>query len=105
MESPDEVFSTWMIDPRLTTYGRVDLRQQSSRNLRISDPALIRRCGKPRDVADHAAAEGDYDSVAMEARVHERIQYRPIRVQCFELLAIGQGQDGSREATQSALQT
>ena len=63
MEGADQILAMGGIDAGLAADGRIDLGQKRGRDLDEIDAAAEDRCGKAREIADHAAAEGD-DAVA-----------------------------------------
>ena len=69
----DEIFAGLQIDADLAADGAVHLRQQRRRHLHKRDAAQIRCRDKPRQIADHAAAERDDEGFAFEPVRREQV--------------------------------
>ncbi len=72
VEGADKVFAARRVDAGLAADGGVDLREQRGRHLHDAHAAPHDRRGEAGEVADDAAAEGDDDVGALDARGEER---------------------------------
>ena len=79
MKRADEVLARAQVDTSLAADRAIDLRQERRRHLDESDAAQIRRGGKSRHVADHAAAERDDGARAVEPAARELVVEAPCR--------------------------
>ena len=73
MERADHVLCARMVDGRLATDRRVDLRKQRRGHLHEIDASLVARRRVAREVADDAAAQRDEATVTVKARVDEAV--------------------------------
>ena len=64
---PDEIFARGGVHSRLAPNGAVDLGDHGCRNVNESDAAQVRGSYKADDVADHPAADSDYQRFAIDA--------------------------------------
>lgn len=74
VKGPNHVFTQGMIDPRFASHRGVDLGQQGGGYLHKGHPALITSSGKPCDVANDAAAQGDQGGLAIKVACHQVIE-------------------------------
>ena len=61
MKGADQILAARRVDGGLAADRRIHLRQQGRRDLDEVDAALVDRRGEARQIADHAAAEGDHN--------------------------------------------
>ena len=91
VKSADHVFTQRVVDRRLTTHRRIDLRQQRRWNLHKRHAAHIAGRGKAGHVAHHTAAQSKQHGLAVAAVLQQcvknQLQSGPVLVR----LAIGQG--------------
>ena len=66
IERADQVLALAGVDRGLAADRRIDLGQQRGRHLHVIDAAPDHRCGKTRQIADHAAAERDDQIAALD---------------------------------------
>jgi len=76
VEGADQILALARIDAGLAADRGVDLRQQGGRHLHEVESAPHAGRGKAGKVADHAAAEGDDEIAALDARRDDRLAYR-----------------------------
>ena len=69
------ILARGQVDGGLAADGRIDRGQQRRRDLGKAHAALIRRRGKAREVAHHAAAERNDHVAAAEAVLTEEVQH------------------------------
>ena len=73
MERADEIFSRPGIDPGLASDRAVDLGHDGRGDLHQRDSPLVNGSNEAREVADHAAAQGDDKGTAVESRLNHAV--------------------------------
>ena len=69
-----------MVDRSLATHRGIDLRQQGRGNLHKAHASHVNRCGKPRHIANHAAAERDDHGTPIQLRAQHGVKNL---IECF----------------------
>ena len=95
VEGADQVLAMRGIDRGLAADRGIDLRQQRRRHLHVVEPAPHDRCGKAREIADHAAAERNDEIVALDAVPDQLVAERRKMRERFRALARRQHDGGS----------
>ena len=90
MEGADHVLTQRVVHTRLTTHGRINLRQQRGRNLNKINATLVAGCREPGHVADHATAERHQAAISVEAIFQEGVKNPTQDVQGLVFFAVRQ---------------
>ena len=104
VEGADQVLAARMVDAGLAADGGVHHREQRRRQLHDRDAALVGGRREARDVADHAAAEGEHQAVAVEPRGDQRVDDERDVAERLLLLAARQHADLECAAREPLLQ-
>ena len=89
IEAADLIFAAREVHGRLAADGGIHGGQQRRRHLHERDAALVRRGGKAREVAGHAAAERDDQVAAAQAVRGQKVQQRRVGGERLAALAAG----------------
>ena len=90
IEAARLILARGQVDGGLAADGRIDRGQQRRRDLGKAHAALIRRRGKAREVAHHAAAERNDHVAAAEAVLTEEVQHIGVGREVLAPLARGE---------------
>ena len=90
IEAARLILARGQVDGGLAADGRIDRGQQRRRDLGKAHAALIRRRGKARKVAHHAAAERNDHVAAAEAVLAEEVQHIGVGREVLAPLARGE---------------
>ncbi len=90
VEGADHVLAGRVVDGRLATHARIDLRQQRGRHLHEGHATHVAGRSKPGHVAHHAAAQRVQHRLAVGGLFQQLGEDLVERGPVFELLAIGQ---------------
>ncbi len=85
-----QVLALGQVHGHLAAYAGVDHPQQCGGHLHQGNPPHKGGSGKPGHVGDHAAAESDHGTAAVQSRFEKPIVERAHRAESFMLLAGGQ---------------
>jgi hypothetical protein len=75
VEGANQVLAVGRVDPGLAADRTIDLGQQRCRHLDEIDAAAKHRRGEARQVADHTAAEGDDQIVALDLQFQQPLDH------------------------------
>ncbi len=92
MERADQVLSLWNIDAGFAADGAVHLCQQACGDLCEVHATAQHACSKAGQVADHAAAKGNDQIAAFDARIQQVSQQGLKLIEVFRLLTSGQNE-------------
>ncbi len=109
VEGADQILAVACVDAGLAADRGIDLGQQGGRNLHEGQAAQGGGGGKPGQVADHAAAEGDDGGAALDAKREQPVDDILVDLHAFGGFATGDddriGLDrGFAEAVEQGLQ-